>query len=52
MKKETILGPTMTGPLLQAAGKNQAQGFQTVYLVSAVLLAVIALATLVFARLE
>jgi MFS transporter, ACS family, hexuronate transporter len=47
-----ILGPTLTGPLLQSAGKNLAQGFQTVYLISAILLVTIALAAFLFIRPE
>ncbi|QBD75262.1 MFS transporter [Ktedonosporobacter rubrisoli] len=39
-----IVSPILAGFLLQAAGKNLAQGFQTVYLLSALLFVFIALA--------
>jgi MFS transporter, ACS family, hexuronate transporter len=43
-----IMGPSLTGPLLQGAGQNLAQGFQTIYLISTVLLISIALAAFLF----
>lgn len=43
-----ILGPTLTGPLLQSSSENLARGFQMVYLVSAALLVLIALAAFLF----
>ena len=43
-----IMGPSMTGPLLQGAGQNLVQGFQTIYLISTVLLISIALTAFLF----
>jgi MFS family permease len=47
-----ILGPTLTGPLLQSTGVNLVHGFQTVYLLSAILLAIIAFVAFLFIRFE
>ncbi|HEY3993336.1 MAG TPA: MFS transporter [Ktedonobacteraceae bacterium] len=48
----SILGPTLAGLLLQSAGKNLAQGFQILYLISAVFLAVVSLTIFLFVRLK